>query len=100
MGSTLEPNNLLIVTELMKRGSVYDLLHDADPLIVEQLTLKKRMRMARDAAEGCNWLHMSRPVLIHRDLKASTSVAYANSFGRPVTSWWMKIGMSKSVILV
>lgn len=29
MGACTEPGNLLIVTELMPRGSVYDLLHDS-----------------------------------------------------------------------
>jgi len=30
-----------------------------------------RMKMARDAALGMNWLHRSNPIFIHRDLKSS-----------------------------
>lgn len=28
------------------------------------------MKMAKDAALGMNWLHLSKPVFIHRDLKS------------------------------
>jgi serine/threonine protein kinase len=66
MGACLEPGNLMIVTELMSQGSVYDLLHKHP----EQLTFRKKMEIARGAAKGMNWLHQSKPVsFIHRDLK-------------------------------
>jgi serine/threonine protein kinase len=68
MGACCEPNNLMIVTELMPRGSVYDLLRN--PKMKSELTFKRKMEIARMAALGMNWLHCSKPVsFIHRDLK-------------------------------
>lgn len=65
MGACTQPGNLIIVTEFMERGSVYDLLHDKN----EKLPFKLRMKWAKEAALGMNWLHCSKPVFIHRDLK-------------------------------
>jgi serine/threonine protein kinase len=67
MGASTEPGNLMIVTELMPRGSVHDLLHDPETT----LSFKVRMKMAKQAALGMNWLHRSKPPFIHRDLKTS-----------------------------
>jgi serine/threonine protein kinase len=84
MGACTQPGNLMIVTEYMERGSVYDLLHDkvrprvlpsrsSDPLTAPpqniQLSFRLRMKWAKEAALGMNWLHKSNPVFIHRDLK-------------------------------
>jgi len=64
MGACTAPGNLMIVTELMPRGSVYDLLH-----CETELDFTRKMKMAHEAALGMNWLHCSKPVFIHRDLK-------------------------------
>ena len=40
-----------------------------DPEI--NLTMLKRMQMARDVAQGLNWLHLGEPLVIHRDIKPS-----------------------------
>ena len=45
MGACTEPGNLMIVTELMTSGSVYDLLHDKSV----SLTFKRRMKIAKGA---------------------------------------------------
>jgi serine/threonine-protein kinase CTR1 len=65
MGACTQPGNLLIVTELMPRGSVYDLLRDRSL----KLSLKRKMLFAKDAALGVNWLHRSKPQFLHLDLK-------------------------------
>lgn len=67
MGASTEPGNLMIITEMMPKGSVYDLLHDKET----QLSFKHRMKIAKQAALGMNWLHRSKPPFIHRDLKTS-----------------------------
>lgn len=74
MGASLEPGNLMIVTELMARGSVHDLLHNKDV----ELTFKTKMKMAKQAALGMNWLHRSKPPFIHRDLKTSNLLVDEN----------------------
>jgi serine/threonine protein kinase len=47
MGACTEPGNLMIVTELMAKGSAYDLLHDKSV----QLSFKRRMKMAKQAGK-------------------------------------------------
>lgn len=67
MGAVVEPDNLMIVTELMQHGSLHSLLQD--PQRSKSISFAQRMRMAKDAALGMNWLHLSKPCFIHRDLK-------------------------------
>merc|ERR1712137_929037 len=73
MGSCMQPDNYMMITELMPRGSLYDILHDKNI----QLSFKK-MKMAKDAALGMNWLHCSKPVFIHRDLKTQNLLVDTN----------------------
>lgn len=65
MGACTELGHLMIVTELMPKGSLHDLL--ANPKI--EITLLQKIRMMKDIALGMNWLHCSKPPIIHRDLK-------------------------------
>ena len=78
MARVVHPNTLLlmgctasapymIVTELMQQ-SVEALLFGDRKL---PLALVTRLRLARDAALGMLWLHRSKPVIVHRDLKLS-----------------------------
>jgi serine/threonine protein kinase len=77
----------MIVTEVMPRGSIESILKYVfrypcscgraielsqacrDPNVTKTLPFAKRMKMAKDAALGMNWLHLSKPIFIHRDLK-------------------------------
>jgi serine/threonine-protein kinase CTR1 len=43
-----------------------------------QLSFKTRMRWAKEAALGMNWLHKSNPVFIHRDLKTGNLLVNKN----------------------
>ncbi|ELR25342.1 Dual specificity protein kinase shkC, putative [Acanthamoeba castellanii str. Neff] len=67
MGACTTPGNLTIITELMSKGSVTDLLRDKSL----KLSFKQRMSFARDAALGMNWLHNASPPILHLDLKCS-----------------------------
>jgi serine/threonine protein kinase len=58
---------MALVTELMPKGNLHTLLHDPKC----ELSLYRRLQMARDTALGMNWLHCSSPQIIHRDLKPS-----------------------------
>eukprot|EP00019_Armaparvus_languidus_P006004 CAMPEP_0168607050 /NCGR_PEP_ID=MMETSP0420-20121227/16923_1 /TAXON_ID=498008 /ORGANISM="Pessonella sp." /LENGTH=538 /DNA_ID=CAMNT_0008646807 /DNA_START=56 /DNA_END=1672 /DNA_ORIENTATION=- len=74
MGACTEPGNCMIVTELVPKGDLEKMLHD--PAVHLSLTL--RMKMARDAALGMNWLHLSTPKFVHRDLKTSNLLVDEN----------------------
>jgi len=65
MGACTEVGDLMIVTELMRKGSVRKVLKREK----KKLTFAQRMDMARQAAQGMNCLHNTDPVTIHRDLK-------------------------------
>lgn len=55
MGAATQPGNLMIVTELMPKGSLRDLLHQKDA--ATKFTFKQRMQFAKQAAQGMAWLH-------------------------------------------
>jgi len=66
MGVCIEENGaqskLILVTELMPRGSVYDLIHPTDSK--KKILFKQRMKFAKDTAFGMNWLHLARPPVL------------------------------------
>jgi tRNA A-37 threonylcarbamoyl transferase component Bud32 len=66
MGAVTRAPNLSIITEFLPRGSLYRLLHRPN----NQLDVRRRLRMALDAARGMNYLHNCTPVIVHRDLKS------------------------------
>jgi len=65
MGACTTPGNMAIVTELMPKGNLAQLLHNRHV----DLSLSRRIRMAKDAALGMTWLHESNPSILHRDMK-------------------------------
>lgn len=67
MGACTEPGHLSIVTELLPAGSLHDLLHN--PKI--HISLLQKLKMMQDLALGMNWLHCSKPPILHRDLKST-----------------------------
>lgn len=71
MGITLQPDQVCIVTELMARGNVRDLLVPAASGKTLKLELSIRMQWALDTAQGMAYLHSLKPPMIHRDLKTT-----------------------------
>lgn len=67
MGACTVPGEMAIVTELCHRGNLEHLLHNERA----QLSLYKRLEMAKEAAVGMAWLHGADPQIVHRDLKPS-----------------------------
>eukprot|EP00002_Diphylleia_rotans_P030361 TRINITY_DN6232_c0_g1_i2.p1 TRINITY_DN6232_c0_g1~~TRINITY_DN6232_c0_g1_i2.p1 ORF type:complete len:1685 (+),score=327.23 TRINITY_DN6232_c0_g1_i2:77-5131(+) len=66
MAACVELPNLCIVSELMQKGSLYDALHD-DGLNID---IPMKLSFLLDAAKGMQYLHMSTPPILHRDLKS------------------------------
>lgn len=67
MGACTVPGEMAIVTELCERGNLETLLYNKKA----QLSLYRRVVMAKETAVGMCWLHQSNPMIIHRDLKPS-----------------------------
>ncbi|CDF41271.1 Serine/threonine protein kinase [Chondrus crispus] len=72
MGISVQPTKVCIVTELMARGNVRDLLvgikAKGKPL---RLDWSLRQQWALDTAQGMAYLHSHDPPMIHRDLKTT-----------------------------
>lgn len=72
MGISVQPTKVCIVTELMARGNVRDLLvtktSKGKPL---RLDWSLRQQWALDTAQGMAYLHSHDPPMIHRDLKTT-----------------------------
>ncbi|PWA67632.1 PAS domain-containing protein tyrosine kinase family protein [Artemisia annua] len=80
MGSVCTQDKLAMVTELLPRGSLFNVLHNSG----YNLDIKRRLRMAADVARGMNYLHHRNPPIVHRDLKSSNLLVDKN--------WSVKVG--------
>jgi len=61
MGACTQPGNFFIVSEYLPGGDVEKLLRSD-----KEISLYRRMQMAKDSALGVNWLHCSNPIICHR----------------------------------
>ena len=66
MGISMEEPHLCIITEIVERGSLFDLLHDENCA----LTWTRCLGIARDVAKGLAYMHSHRPPILHRDVKS------------------------------
>ncbi|XP_075097161.1 uncharacterized protein LOC107793547 isoform X1 [Nicotiana tabacum] len=80
MGAVTSPERLCIVTEFLRRGSLFRLLQRNS----SKLEWRRRIHMALDIARGMNYLHHLNPPIVHRDLKSSNLLVDKN--------WTVKVG--------
>jgi len=65
LAASLDSPNVFIVTELMGKGSMSDVLKN-EPTLPWSI----KLQMAIHAAEGMKYLHSRVPPIVHRDLKS------------------------------
>jgi len=98
MGTMLEDNNLCIVTEYCKGGTLFDLLHKKRNI---DLPWNFRLRILIDISKGMNFLHTNNPQIIHSDLKSlnilMTDEIKENSENNNVTIKINDFGLSKII---
>jgi len=70
MGSCCQPPSLLLVTELLDRGSFFDIYHKSSQPVSQVDHLMLAMNIAIDMCKGMGYLHNLNPQVIHRDLKS------------------------------
>eukprot|EP01111_Echinosteliopsis_oligospora_P013840 TRINITY_DN5069_c0_g1_i2.p1 TRINITY_DN5069_c0_g1~~TRINITY_DN5069_c0_g1_i2.p1 ORF type:complete len:232 (+),score=39.46 TRINITY_DN5069_c0_g1_i2:599-1294(+) len=66
MGACTKEPHFCIVTELLPGGSIYDVLHSRKA----RFDVKLALYFAKQTALALNYLHLSAPQVVHRDLKS------------------------------
>jgi serine/threonine protein kinase len=65
IGACIEPNYKCLIIEYCAKGSLAQLMYDKG----EQIDYTLSVKLLTEIAQGMNYLHLSRPVILHRDLK-------------------------------
>eukprot|EP00002_Diphylleia_rotans_P016600 TRINITY_DN322_c0_g2_i1.p1 TRINITY_DN322_c0_g2~~TRINITY_DN322_c0_g2_i1.p1 ORF type:complete len:2542 (+),score=316.64 TRINITY_DN322_c0_g2_i1:99-7724(+) len=93
MGATIEPPNLCIVCELLI-GNLHELLHN------EEVAIPKRQKLQffLDIAKGMQYLHLSNPPILHRDLK-SLNILRDERWHLKVSDFGLTIAQKKDQLL-
>ena len=73
LGSSAQPPNLFLVTELLCKGSLFDIYHSEKRSLNMVRHYGLVVKIATDMARGMAYLHSRSPPLIHRDLKVSST---------------------------
>ena len=74
MGAFLTKSFAHIVTELVTHGSLAQVLQSTKSV---KISLKKKLQMSIDIAQGMSYLHSKTPPILHRDLKSDNCLVTA-----------------------
>lgn len=78
-------NSLLVVTELMLQGSLFQWIHSN---YSEGVPLKKRLKICKGVAQGLQCLHSSQPMIIHHNLKSS-NILFSDKWQPKVSDYFL-----------
>ncbi|KAF4678190.1 hypothetical protein FOL47_003252 [Perkinsus chesapeaki] len=84
MGACLTSRPLRLICELCNGGALDTLLYKHPEVDLSQ---KQKWKMCMDVAQAMNYLHTSKPMIVHRDLKSLNLLLanpIANSYDTPV----------------
>eukprot|EP00163_Fabomonas_tropica_P014565 TRINITY_DN2648_c1_g1_i8.p1 TRINITY_DN2648_c1_g1~~TRINITY_DN2648_c1_g1_i8.p1 ORF type:complete len:1287 (-),score=269.70 TRINITY_DN2648_c1_g1_i8:68-3928(-) len=68
MGAVISKNDLMIISEYMEGGSLYDILHS--PKSRQNNNMQTIYSTMTHIARGMNYLHSAEPPIVHNDLKS------------------------------
>ena len=98
MGTMIEDNNLCIVTEYCKGGTLFDLLYKKKHI---DIPWNLRLKLLIDISKAINFLHTNDPQIIHNDLKSLnillTDEIKDNSDNNHITIKINDFGLSKII---
>jgi len=80
MGRVIDEDKLMLVTELLERGSLYHMYHRQPQITPDHAAVLRAVRVARDVARGVAYLHARD--MVHRDLKSPNVLLSANGQGK------------------
>eukprot|EP01100_Stratorugosa_tubuloviscum_P007969 TRINITY_DN32_c0_g1_i1.p1 TRINITY_DN32_c0_g1~~TRINITY_DN32_c0_g1_i1.p1 ORF type:complete len:574 (-),score=257.26 TRINITY_DN32_c0_g1_i1:122-1843(-) len=66
LGASTQPPSLIMVTEFLPGGTVFQLLHEKK----ERIPIATAAKMAWQTGLALNYLHLNEPQILHRDLKS------------------------------
>jgi serine/threonine protein kinase len=84
--------NPMIVMEYMEYGSLYDLLRNETMFLSGEIILQ----ITRDLAQGLRFLHSSKPMILHGDLKARNILIDAR-FRAKICDFGLSLKKSRSI---
>ncbi|GMI21958.1 hypothetical protein TeGR_g11071, partial [Tetraparma gracilis] len=87
--TTSDPTKNVMIMEFVERGSLRDVLDDADT----QLTTEQQLKILMGVAKGMAYMYAQEPPIQHRDLK-SLNILLADDFTPKISDF----GLSKSEI--
>ena len=93
-GLCLDSSEMLMVTEFLAGGDLYNFLHDTSNRIPWSL----RIKIAFDIAKGMNFLHTTTPPIIHRDLKTPNILLAATKSNAKVCAKVADFGLSSTLV--
>ncbi|KAH9326571.1 hypothetical protein KI387_006749, partial [Taxus chinensis] len=96
LGYCNESRDLMLVYEYMSGGSLNDHLYGSNALKYPNLDWRTRLKIALDAAQGLEYLHVGcSPKIIHRDVKTANILLDSNLKGKLADFGLSKVGMEE-----
>eukprot|EP00339_Tiarina_fusa_P014873 CAMPEP_0117053630 /NCGR_PEP_ID=MMETSP0472-20121206/37103_1 /TAXON_ID=693140 ORGANISM="Tiarina fusus, Strain LIS" /NCGR_SAMPLE_ID=MMETSP0472 /ASSEMBLY_ACC=CAM_ASM_000603 /LENGTH=224 /DNA_ID=CAMNT_0004768777 /DNA_START=509 /DNA_END=1180 /DNA_ORIENTATION=+ len=93
-GLCLDTDEMLMVTEYLAYGDLFNFLHDEN----QKMPWSLRLKIAYDVAKGMKFLHTTTPPIIHRDLKTPNILLASTKSNARVCAKVADFGLSSTLV--